>query len=130
MQIDITLLGEGAVRAQVDDHRIRTAQDGTSPAPFDLFLASLATCSGYFVWKFCDQRGIPTDRIHMTQSVIRDPETHMVTRIGIDIEIPEDFPECYRTALIQATELCSVKQHLLNPPAIDVRTVAPANAAD
>ena len=34
--------------------------DGTAPAPFDLFLASIGTCAGVFVVFFCDSRKIPT----------------------------------------------------------------------
>ena len=35
--------------------------DGSAPSPFDLFLASIGTCVGFYVLSFCHERSIPTD---------------------------------------------------------------------
>ena len=67
MEILVTFPGGMRVDAQAGAHLIRTDQpasaggDASAPAPFDLFLASLATCAGYYVLAFCRARGIPTD---------------------------------------------------------------------
>lgn len=96
--------------------------DNSAPAPFDLFLASLATCAGYFVLSFCQQRGIPTDGIKVTQDMDFDPQSHLISRVGIQIHLPADFPEQYRAAVIRSAELCTVKRHLHTPPTIEVTT--------
>ncbi len=44
----------------------------------------------------------------------------MVAKISLDIQLPPDFPEKYKDALINAANLCAVKKHLLNPPEIEV----------
>ena len=51
-----------------------------------------------------------------------DPVTHMVSNITLHIDLPEGFPKKYRNALIKAAELCAVKKHLENPPAMSVET--------
>jgi len=124
--MEIRLPGNDVAEARFGEHTIRTAQDGSAPAPFDLFLASLGTCAGYFVARFCSQRGIPTEGIRITQVSERDEETHMVHRVEIEIELPEGFPERYREAVIRAAGQCTVKQHLASPPVIMMRTTEPA----
>jgi ribosomal protein S12 methylthiotransferase accessory factor len=94
--------------------------ENSAPAPFELFLASLATCAGYYVLAFCQKRDIPTDGIRLVQQWNTDPQTHMVTKLTVEIQLPEGFPEKYRSAVVQAADLCAVKKHLQNPPEIEV----------
>jgi ribosomal protein S12 methylthiotransferase accessory factor len=44
----------------------------------------------------------------------------MVTRVDLDIQLPADFPEKYRNAVIRAADQCAVKKHFEAPPAITV----------
>lgn len=128
MRMDISLRDDEAVEARFHGHTIQTAQDGSKPAPFDLFLASLGTCTGYYVARFCRLRSIPTDGIRITQISERDPDTHMVGTVEIDIELPESFPDRYRDAVLRAAKQCAVKRHLAAPPVIIIKETAPAGA--
>jgi len=83
----------------------------------------LATCAGIYVLGFCRQRGLPTEGIHLIQKVEADPRTGMVAAIGIEIQVPPEFPERYRDALTRAASQCAVKKHLEAPPRMEVRTV-------
>lgn len=97
--------------------------DGSAPAPFDLFLASIGTCAGIYVKSFCDRRGIPTDGIQIEQSVTEyDKEKGLIKGMKLDIQLPADFPEKYRAAVISSASLCAVKKHLENPPTIETIT--------
>ena len=49
-----------------------------------------------------------------------DKETYMIKKINIEIQVPKDFPENYKKALIKTASLCSVKKHLDKPPEIDI----------
>jgi len=51
-----------------------------------------------------------------------DPSTHMVSEVRLTIHVPADFPRKYEAALIRSAELCAVKRHLENPPAVVVQT--------
>jgi putative redox protein len=125
--------------ARVDAHygplTIQTDQppagggQGSAPMPFTLFLASLGTCAGIYVLGFCRQRGLPTEGIRIVQSVERNPATHMVSNIKLEINLPAGFPEKYREAVIRSAEQCAVAKHLQQPPKIPVTTVTAAAIA-
>ena len=121
------VLDEGKkVNADYNGHIIRTDQpldvngDNSAPAPFDLFLASIGTCAGFYVKVFCNKRGIPTDNIKLVQTMEYDEVTRMVEKIKIDIRLPLDFPEKYKDAVINAANLCAVKKHIHTPPDFEV----------
>jgi len=95
--------------------------DGMAPAPFELFLASLATCAGYYVLEFCKARDIDTKRIRLKQCIERNETTHRVEKISIEIQLPEEFPRKYASAVIRAAQQCSVKKHMENPPVFDIQ---------
>jgi putative redox protein len=118
------------VNALYNGHVIKTDQpvkaggeDSTS-APFDLFLASIGTCAGIYVKSFCDQRSIPSDKIKIIQTMEYNPEKRLISKIKLDIKLPEDFPEKYKNAVINSANLCAVKKHLQSPPEIEVFTTA------
>jgi putative redox protein len=96
--------------------------DGSAPAPFELFLASIGTCAGIFVLGFCQQRGIDTQGIELVQSLDYDPNTRMVKKINLEIKLPPSFPEKYKNAVIQSANLCAVKKHMEIPPEFNVFT--------
>ena len=98
------------------DQPVYSGGDGSAPTPFDLFLASIATCAGYYVLSFCQKRGIPTENATVLMKTRRNPETKRIEKISIEIQLPPEFPEKYKKAMIKAVEGCSVKEHILNPP--------------
>jgi len=98
--------------------------EGQAPQPFDLFLASIGACSGYYVLSFCEKRGIPARDVKLTLHIDKNSETKMVEKIDIDILTPPDFPKKYEKALARAAEQCTVTKHLFDPPIIEVRTKA------
>ncbi len=124
--MEITVPGADRVEARYDGLVIQTAQDGRQPAPFDLFLASIGTCAGHYAARFCRQRGLDTRGLRILQEVIRDPETRMVERVRLSLELPPGFPDKYRAAIVRAAGQCTVKKHLASPPEI----VIEANSAD
>jgi putative redox protein len=119
-EMEIVFPGGARVDAVANGMVITTNQDGTAPAPFGLFLASIGTCAGIYVLSFCKQRGLPTDNIRIIQRMDMNPVTHMIEHIELDIQLPPDFPEQYKDAVVRSAELCAVKKHLENPPAFDV----------
>ena len=105
------------------DQPIKAGGDGTAPAPFDLFLASIGTCAGIYVLGFCQARGIPTDGIKLIQKMNYNFQERLFDKIEIEIKLPPNFPEKYKTAVLNAADNCAVKKHLQNPPEIIVKTI-------
>ena len=102
------------------DQPVYQGGEGTAPAPFDLFLASIATCSGFYVLAFCQKRDIPVEKASVVMKTERNPETKMIERISIEILLPPEFPEKYKNAVLKAVDTCSVKAHILNPPEFEL----------
>lgn len=130
MEMKIRFPGNKKVTAEFDGYTVTTDQpkeaggDGTAPAPFDLFLASLGTCAGIFVLSFCRKRDLPTEGLELTQTAEWDDAAHRVSKVNIKIRLPKGFPEKYRDSLISTANLCTVKKHLAAPPAFEIVTEA------
>lgn len=122
MEMEIVFPGGLQVDAVMGDMVVETNQDGSAPAPFGLFLASIGTCAGIYVLSFCKQRGLPTDGIKIVQRMHSNPFTRMIEKIELDIQVPADFPDKYKDAVIRSAELCAVKKHMETPPQFDVYT--------
>ncbi len=104
------------------DQSVRAGGDGSAPAPFGLFLASIGTCAGIYVLSFCKQRGISTDNIRIIQKMGSNPMTGMISNITLEIQVPPEFPEKYHDALIRSANQCAVKKHMETPPQFNVYT--------
>lgn len=105
------------------DQPLLAGGDGSAPSPFDYFLASIGACAGFYVKSFCEQRGLSTEGIRLEQVMHRDPVKRMISKIEINIILPEDFPEKYRDPVIKAAEACSVKKHISSAPEFSVNTI-------
>src|SRR5678815_910956 len=128
MDIVVSFPGGKRVDAQAGNFKIATDQpiedggEGSAPAPFTLFLASLGTCAGLYVLGFCKSRGIPSDGIRLIQRS-ENGEKGRVERITIEVHVPPGFPEHYREAVARAAAACKVKKTLADAPAFAVTTV-------
>jgi putative redox protein len=125
-EMKVTFPGGKRVDAEYKGFVIKTDQpayaggEGSSPAPFDLFLASIATCAGIYVLGFCQNRGIPTDQSSVLMRMHKSPETKMINEIDIEIDLPAEFPEKYKKAVIKSVNSCSVKAHMVDPPRFEI----------
>jgi ribosomal protein S12 methylthiotransferase accessory factor len=96
--------------------------DGSAPAPFDLFMASIGTCAGIYVLGFLQQRGIPTEDAKLVMRQHYNREIGLIDKIDIDVHLPAGFPEKYRDAIVHAVNMCAVKKHLQQAPQFEVNT--------
>ena len=122
MNIEVSFPGGIAVDASVGGHVVRTDQPrpfggDAAPAPFDLFLASIATCMGFYALRFCQERGIPTEGLGLSLETVRDAERKRLGAIRVALTLPPGFPEKYRDAIGRAVDQCAVKKHMVEPPA-------------
>ena len=127
MDIRVSFPGGKRVDAEVGAHLVHTDQssahggEGSAPEPFELFLASLATCAGIYVLGFCQARGIPTEGLGLVQRHEFDPATQQLVRVELEVALPPNFPEKYRVAVLRAAANCKVKKVLGAPPEITVK---------
>jgi ribosomal protein S12 methylthiotransferase accessory factor len=120
--ITVEFAGGKRIHARVGDFLIQTDQpakyggEARAPAPFDLFLASLATCAGIFAWNFCEMRQLSTEGLALDMVCLDDAQKKMVGEVRFRLTLPSGFPEKYRQGIIRAMEQCAVKRHLHQPP--------------
>jgi len=79
MEIDISFPGGKKVRAAYGGFTVETDQpverggDGTAPSPFDLFLCSLAACTGFEILCFLQERGLPAEDARKVRTQLFQP---------------------------------------------------------
>ncbi len=126
MRMEISFPGGAAVDARFKGHTVRTDQPvkagggDTGPAPFDLFLASIGTCTGYYAARFCELKGIDPSQLSLSLETTRDPERKRLGKIRVELRLPPSFPDKYRKAIVRAADQCAVKRHIMEPPEIEV----------
>lgn len=107
-------------------HRVLTDQpvenggDDEAMAPFDLFMASIISCSGIYALSFLRQRNLNTEGLNIRMYPVWNNDEHRISEIQLEVDTPEDFPEKYKGALINVIGACAVKRHLETPPEIKV----------
>ena len=119
VMVDATFKGQ-TVRT---DQPLAGGGTNTAMSPFDLFLASIATCMGFYALRFCQERNLSTEGLGLTLEPVRDPETKQITLFRIAVALPADFPEKYRGAIERAVDHCAVKKHILEPPKFELQVV-------
>jgi putative redox protein len=130
MEMKITFPGGVAVDAHFKGFTVRTDQtvenggQDSGPQPFDLFLASIGTCAGFYALRFCQQRAIDTTGLGVTLVTSKQPGASHLSAIRVEIHLPAGFPDKYRDAIVRAADQCAVKRHIIEPPALEVVAVA------
>ena len=124
MEMVIDFPGGSRVDAHFGGFTVPTDQPpvASAPSPFEVFLSSIGTCAGIYVLGFCQQRNLSTQEIRIVERIKHNRTTGLLETIGLEIQVPPDFPEKYRPSLIRSAELCAVKQTLENPPRFEITT--------
>lgn len=113
------------VDARILGHHIPTDQspsnggEGLAPEPFQLFLASIATCAGIYAVSFCQERGLPAP-LGLDMDIARE-EGGLISSLTLVLRVESDFPAKYDRAIARAMGLCAVKKQLHAGMATDVR---------
>ncbi len=127
MDMIIDFPGGARVDAHFGPFTVKTDQPSwgympEGPTPFATFLASIGTCAGIYVLGFCQQRGISTEGVRLVQSLEVNRMTGLISKVKLDIQLPPEFPEKYKTAVIRSADQCAVKKHFEYPPQFEIKT--------
>lgn len=129
MELQITLEQGKQISTEIRGHRILTDQPVESgghneaPAPYDLFLAAIGTCAGYYIKAYCDSKEIDTTGIRLTLAPQRDPETRAISGFLTTIFVPSTLPEKLHPVLERVAAQCAVKKTIMAGPRFEMRTV-------
>jgi len=117
LRVDAKLSNNQVIKT---DQPIMAGGEGSAPSPFELFLGSIATCAGIYALGFCNSKGISTEGMSISMDLEKNQETGLISKVNMDLKLPEGFPEKYKKAIINSMELCAVKKHLQQPPEFDI----------
>lgn len=119
----------GRIRAQARDLTVEVGPpphrggDPEAYGPFDILLTALATCTGFPVMEFLEQRGLSAREAGMRLRAVRSEESHLLETVEIEIVVPPGFPAKYEEALRRAAGLCFIKEQLGRAPRFVTRVV-------
>lgn len=126
-EIEVTFPKGKRVNAKIGDTLIETDQavksggDGSAPEPFQLFLASIATCVGIYALGFCQVRGIETDGMSIKMSGEFDINSRQYVEFTFNLILPKNFPATHHEAIMRAMDSCPVKRHMVNTPSFNYK---------
>ena len=123
MEMEIGFPGGQKVETRFKGGSIVVGSDSENESalePLDLFFVSLGLCVGKYVLEFCRPRNIPHEGARVVLQTEWCEKKKMHTKVMIDITLPREVPAKYKKAVMRTVGLCSVKKHILNPPAFEV----------
>lgn len=130
MELKVTLEGGKRVAARIGEHLVMTDQPsgqgggGSAPSPYDLFMASIGTCVGFFVQSYCESKGIDSSGIEITLRAEKDSEHKRVTGFVTTLHLPPEIPRKLHAVLEKVAGQCTVKKTIMAHPDFVVETVA------
>ena len=86
--------------------------------PGSYFLGAIAACTGSAILSFIEQRDLKIEDLRVIYHA--NPETSMVERIEVKVEVDENFPKKYLKALERSAETCWVKRQWKNAPEVAI----------
>lgn len=128
--IRVSFPGGARVDATIGNFAVQTDQpleyggEAGAPAPFDLFLVSIATCAGIFAVKFCEARKLSTEGMDLTMHWQGHKSDPSLASVVLRLRLPDGFPEKYRDGIVKAMDLCAVKRTIQIPPQFSTELVA------
>ena len=120
MDMVLTAVSAGGkkIDTSFDGYTVRTdvlessGGEGTAPEPLDMLFVALVSCAANYAVAFCQSRDIDTGGLAVRLNAKRSEETGLFDDLTVRLDLPEDFPEKYRKAIVRAVNQCSVKKHL------------------
>ncbi|WP_406043420.1 OsmC family protein [Micromonospora sp. NBC_00898] len=128
--MDVTFVAGESYEVVVRGHRIRVDQPpeagggDEAPTPVELFVASLATCVGFYAGQYLTRHGLSRDGLGVSVDFrMASDRPARVAGVHLSVRAPEGFPPARREGLLAVASHCTVHNSLVTAPeiVIDVR---------
>jgi putative redox protein len=91
------------------------------PTPVELFVASLAACAAHYARRFLERHDITTEGFAVNCDYdMSGMRPARVAAVAIDVTLPATFPLELREPLMRVIDHCTVKNSIMQAPAITV----------
>ena len=133
----MTVRHEGGLASSINarGHRVladvpeKMGGQDRGPTPVELFAGSLGSSIAFYVARWCTERDLPFEGFQIELDYMHDMEAHCVPVANVRIEMPADFPEERREALLRAAEHCTVHNTICAVPKLNISAAAARVAA-
>jgi putative redox protein len=127
-------LGEVQFEVKARNHTVYCDQptenggfdEGMTPPEF--FLASLATCAGYYAVQYLKTRNLPMEGLQVRTTADKAKAPARLADIHIKVEYPAELDERHREGVLRAVHNCLIHNTLTHPPEIHVDVNTPGAA--
>jgi N-acetylglucosamine malate deacetylase 2 len=108
----------------IGDHTVTVDQPvdlggaDTGPTPTELFVASLASCVGFYTRRHLARHNLDPKGLSVEASYTVGTKPARVTAVQITIHAPAGLPEKRREALVAVAGRCTLHNSMTTPPAI------------
>ncbi|GAA3655121.1 OsmC family protein [Streptomyces chitinivorans] len=126
-KVAVALSGGDAYRISVRGHEFTVDQppeaggEGLGPTPVDLFVASLASCVGFYAGRYLARHGLPREGLRVeTEYEMAAGRPARVGEVRLRVVLPQDIGETRTRALAAVVDHCTVHNSLRQPPRVDI----------
>lgn len=125
-EVTVRHLDRDRFEINVRDHTVivdQPAADGgmdTAPTPTELFIASLASCIGFYARRYLARHDLPTEGLAVRADYELESRPARVGAITVEIQLPDGVPAVRRKALLAVASHCTVHNTLIQPPVVNV----------
>lgn len=111
------------------DQPVDAGGDDLGPMPTELFVASLATCVGFYAERFLRRHDLPTEGLGVDcDFTMSEDRPARVSAIDLSVMLPDGFPDARRAALHAVIEHCTVHNSIVRTPEITIALTAAERA--
>jgi putative redox protein len=110
----------------IRDHEVVVDQppemhgDDLGPTPTELFIASLASCVGFYARRYLARHHLDADGLAVEVGYEMASKPARVGKVTLRIVVPAGVPELRRDALLAMASHCTVHNTLTLPPEVHV----------
>ncbi len=97
----------------------RLGGEDRGPTSTELFVASLGSCSAYYIAQWCQRAGVPHEGLEIDVSYRFHDKKDRLADITIVVKLPPGFPEERRAAALRLAKACLLHKSLHDPPTIE-----------
>ena len=110
----------------IRDHEVVVDQppqmhgDDLGPTPTELFIASLASCVGFYARRYLARHHLDTEGLAVEVGYAMATKPSRVGEVTMRIVVPAGVPEIRREALLAMAGHCTVHNTLTTPPEVRI----------
>lgn len=123
IRVDHTTGDQFAVRIRghslIVDQPMEAGGEDAGPTPTEVFVASLAACAAFYAERFLRRHDLPVEGLAIEcDFIMSEDRPARVSRIDINLALPDSFPEDRVEALRRVVEHCTVHNSIREAPEI------------